>query len=428
MLGPQAGALEPGVTETVGLGRAVPDTIVLHTSVPDTTVLEPAVPDEVMLEPLVPEPVVETGAAAVPDYLCQHLTSLAASPRISCPGTASLRFPDGRVEADLVLLRAVSGLLRGCGGEASATILLPGGVSAGRHILSLLYTGRVSVAGHRDRLDLAELVQLLELEMDIVTDGLEATTETELNYAGTPCQDPALQPTELLPDVNQIIMSNMNQNDNNIVMDQVPADITLKLQNSPPKDRNRKVYICDFHPCVVQKLSFEGISKFKRHTHHVHGAKPLACPENKNGCKFRADDFSKLGNHVQGVHKNIYSENIVCEECHKSFPSQSYLKTHMHRMHRLGLADRGKICPYCGETKLQLNDHIMRAHRSQQFQCEYCPRKFKTSVQRRIHHNVHTGFRPYTCTDCDARFSRLHHRKKHLEKLGHTVSRLESYT
>ena len=114
----------------------------------------------------------------------------------------------------------------------------------------------------------------------------------------------------------------------------------------------------------MDKLIFEGIEKFKRHTHDIHNAKPLACPEAKNGCKFRADDFSKLGNHVQGVHKDIYSENITCEECHKSFPSQSYLKTHMKRMHKQNISDREKICPYCDETKLQLNNHIMRAHKS----------------------------------------------------------------
>jgi len=145
----------------------------------------------------------------------------------------------------------------------------------------------------------------------------------------------------------------------------------------------------------------------------------LACPEVKNGCRFRADDFSKLGNHVQGVHKEVYSENKICEECHKSFPSQSYLRTHMKRMHKQKISDREKICPYCGETKLQLNDHIMRAHKAKQFQCDICPKTFKTSVQKRIHHNVHTGFKPYTCKSCDQKFSRLHHRKTHLEKLGH---------
>ena len=50
---------------------------------------------------------------------------------------------------------------------------------------------------------------------------------------------------------------------------------------------------------------------------------------------------------------------------------------------------------------------------------QFCPKTFKTSVQLRIHNNVHTGFKPYTCKSCDQRFSRLHHRKTHLEKFGH---------
>ena len=53
--------------------------------------------------------------------------------------------------------------------------------------------------------------------------------------------------------------------------------------------------------------------------------------------------------------------------------------------------------------------------------CDLCPKSFKTNVQLRQHRNTHTGFRPYTCASCDLSFSRLHHRKVHLDKLGHVV-------
>ena len=82
---------------------------------------------------------------------------------------------------------------------------------------------------------------------------------------------------------------------------------------------------------------------------------------------------------------------------------------------------RRKICPYCGESKLQLNDHIMRAHKVKKYFCDLCPKSFKTNVQLRQHRNTHTGFRPYTCASCDLSFSRLHHRKVHLDKLGHVA-------
>ena len=355
-----------------------------------------------MLEPTGP---------GVPEYLFVYLGERAAEKKEK---GVVLKFLDGSLSVDLLLLRASSGLFASIPDDCEI-IFVESPVRAGNHILDLLYMGETSVESNQEKLDITELIEMLDLRIDILLEDTSApVAKIETFHIINP-------ETPDASDVNQIMMGNMNQNDTKMILNQSEDIMLSNIQKAQPKDRNKKIYICDFHPCVLEKLSFEGISKFKRHTHSVHSAKPLACPENKNGCTFRADDFSKLGNHVQGVHKDLYSENIVCEECHKAFPSQSYLKTHMQRMHKVGASERGKICPFCGEKKLQLNDHIMRAHKTQHFQCQYCPKKFKTSVQRRLHHNVHTGFKPYTCLNCDARFSRLHHRKSHLEKLGHTA-------
>ena len=355
-----------------------------------------------MLEPTGP---------GVPEYLFVYLGERAAEKKEK---GVVLKFLDGSLSVDLLLLRASSGLFASIPDDCEI-IFVESPVRAGNHILDLLYMGETSVDSNQEKLDITELIEMLDLRIDILLEDTSApVAKIETFHIINP-------ETPDASDVNQIMMGNMNQNDTKMILNQSEDIMLSNIQKAQPKDRNKKIYICDFHPCVLEKLSFEGISKFKRHTHSVHSAKPLACPENKNGCTFRADDFSKLGNHVQGVHKDLYSENIVCEECHKAFPSQSYLKTHMQRMHKVGASERGKICPFCGEKKLQLNDHIMRAHKTQHFQCQYCPKKFKTSVQRRLHHNVHTGFKPYTCLNCDARFSRLHHRKSHLEKLGHTA-------
>ena len=355
-----------------------------------------------MLEPTGP---------GVPEYLFVYLGERAAEKKEK---GVVLKFLDGSLSVDLLLLRASSGLFASIPDDCEI-IFVESPVRAGNHILDLLYMGETSVDSNQEKLDITELIEMLDLRIDILLEDTSAPVgKIETFHIINP-------ETPDASDVNQIMMGNMNQNDTKMILHQSEDIMLSNIQKAQPKDRNKKIYICDFHPCVLEKLSFEGISKFKRHTHGMHSAKPLACPENKNGCTFRADDFSKLGNHVQGVHKDMYSENIVCEECHKAFPSQSYLKTHMQRMHKVGAAERGKICPFCGEKKLQLNDHIMRAHKTQHFQCQYCPKKFKTSVQRRIHHNVHTGFKPYTCLNCDSRFSRLHHRKSHLEKVGHTA-------
>ena len=347
----------------------------------------------------------------IPEFLFSHLKEAAGTKNKD----VTLQFQDGSLSADLILFRATSSLIRSIDSDFK-TIVIESSVRSGQCLLDLIYTGETFFKTDQDKLEITELIDMFVLNVNFLIENKEVVCEKTCEFETSLIVN---EKTEV-QEVNQIIMSNMNQNKSNIVVTQ-HKEVLDKVKKIAPKDKNKKVYYCDFHPCVLENISFEGISKFKRHTHNVHTSKPLACPENKNGCTFRADDYSKLGNHLQGVHKDKYSLNIVCEECHKAFPSQSYLKTHMQRMHRAGRSDRGKICPYCGETKLQLNDHIMRAHRTQHFQCQYCPKKFKTSVQMRIHNNVHTGFRPYTCLNCDARFSRLHHRKTHLEKHGHTA-------
>eukprot|EP00092_Neocalanus_flemingeri_P014012 GFUD01015115.1.p1 GENE.GFUD01015115.1~~GFUD01015115.1.p1 ORF type:complete len:447 (-),score=74.64 GFUD01015115.1:166-1506(-) len=367
---------------------------------------------------------VDISKSEPPDFLSQHLAE-----SIDDPKEFTIQFIDGSVQVDMVVMCAISNV-RSVFVDHDQ-VIVESCLETGKHLVNIIYTGETLVNNEEEVIEIQNLINMLCINIKlqfqernkIQVDNFEPCTK-ETNF--TVILDDNMSDIENMPDMNSIIMSNMNQNENNIVINHANIGNETMLESKTNskqvrtlKEKNKKLYACDFHPCIMKKMVFEGISKFKRHTHDIHNEKPLACPEAKNGCKFRADDFSKLGNHVQGVHKDKYSENIICEECHKSFPSQSYLKTHMKRMHKQNVSDREKICPYCGETKLQLNDHIMRAHKAKQFHCTICPKTFKTSVQKRIHHNVHTGFKPYTCKSCDQRFSRLHHRKTHLEKLGH---------
>ena len=354
-----------------------------------------------------------------PDFLPRYLTN-----SINSSKDLTIKLTNGSLEVDKIVLCALSHYSSIY--DEHDQIIVESSLESGVHLKNLIYTGLTHIRDKEEGRNTQSLLKMLGINIDIE---LVEKSQSVMNHFVKSDFEVAVVNTmslmDSIPDINSIIMANMNQNENNVAVTQAHSgnsilETKLKTKEGTKiKEKNKKIFVCDFHPCIMDKLMFEGISKFKRHTHKVHNAKPLACPEAKNGCKFRADDFSKLGNHVQGVHKNIYSENITCEECHKTFPSQSYLKTHMKRMHKQNISEREKICPYCGETKLQLNDHIMRAHKSRQFRCEICPKTFKTSVQLRIHKNVHTGFKPYTCKSCDQRFSRLHHRKTHLEKFGH---------
>ena len=335
--------------------------------------------------------------------ICSHLLADAGTRDCHSDGdTLVMVFEDGCLEINKVVLCAVSGLrhiLQDCD-----KILLESSMSSGQHFLDLLTTGVTPRTDQPSVNQVETLLQMLDVKIDVLVENysLELPDLTELSSINI-----------VLPPVDNFIVADETEDDN--VNNAQPPEVTnIKLRKE-----NRRIFKCDIHPCSEGDAEFAGLAVFRKHTTQVHKMKPLPCPQSSSGCKFRADDVTKLNNHIFGVHKNIYSDNICCDICHKTFPSTNYLRSHVKRMHNTEQSQRKKICPFCGESKLQLNDHIMRVHKVRKYFCDLCPKSFKTNVQRRIHRNVHTGFKPYTCATCDQTFSRLHHRKVHLEKYSH---------
>ena len=325
------------------------------------------------------------------EFLCDFITS-------SCDDSDSsnediiLVLDDGQIKINKLLLLAVSE----CRGdlEDCDTIIIESSLHIGQLVQELLLKGRTSIINQEKAEEVQKLLKLLNISIDFVVDNVTVT----------------------MPELSEL---------SNIVLpEEDPRTFTEEQHESKviPKSRRNRIFECDIcYSSTGNKFQFDSLTSLRRHTMELHKAKPLMCPEASKGCKFRADDVTKLSNHVHGVHKNVYSENISCSICLKTFPSVSYLNTHIKRMHKVKKSQREKCCPFCGETKLQLNDHIMRVHKVRKYFCDFCPKSFKTNVQRRIHHNVHTGFKPYTCASCSLSFARLHHRKIHLEKFGHTA-------
>lgn len=344
----------------------------------------------------------------------------------------TLIFEDGALEVDKILLLALSNIRHDL---AECDLLITESrLEVGHHVVSLLTTGQTEVVGTEMKDDIEFLLSALQIDINLylVNTSIDITVTQDFEILDSITNIETIESTIREVDIGWIetvetIETNICDigdftdteptNTNIIITAAIEAE---KQEDSPPskKKPDKIVYQCDISPC---NLIFEGITQFRKHTNDVHNVRPLACPEKNKGCKFRADDQGKMETHMRGVHKDLYSENVTCEFCSRAFASKSYLKSHIRRMHRQRPAEREKVCPYCGESKLQLNDHIMRAHKQKRFFCDLCPKSFKTSVQRRIHRNVHTGFRPYTCQTCNQTFARLHHRKIHLEKSGHTA-------
>ena len=331
----------------------------------------------------------------------------------------SLVFEDGNLQVDKIILLATSDLRQTI--ADCDEIIIESKLEVGEHLLRLLTTGETNITGTRRKNEIEVLLKALQINIDIfvLTDIVDNECQ---DFGGILETYETMETVETIEtietDICELEVGDIGDLTNIIIAAAAEAEGHTEDSLSTAKKKTDKVmFQCDLDQCG---LMFEGISQFKKHTNEVHNARPLACPEKANGCSFRADDHGKLENHTRGVHKDLYSEHLTCEFCQRVFASKSYLKSHIRRMHKLGQSEREKVCPYCGESKLQLNDHIMRAHKEKRFFCDLCPKSFRTSVQRRIHRNVHTGFRPYTCHSCDKSFARLHHRKIHLERTGHT--------
>ena len=344
----------------------------------------------------------------------------------------TLIFEDGSLRMAKIILLAVSGI-RDALAECDQ-LMIESKLVVGQHLLSLLTTGQADGVSSWMRNEIQFLLEQLQIDMNF-NSGQNDINQDFATQDFTILDSIAIESIENIENIETIdrvqtetIETNIcdigNFSDteltNIIITAAFESEEKSPVNSSLSKKKPEKIsYQCDVTPSCREV--FEGITQFRKHTLEVHNVRPLACPERVNGCKFRADDQGKLETHTRGVHKDLYSENVTCDLCSRVFDSKSYLKSHIRRMHRQVPAQREKVCPYCGESKRQLNDHIMRAHKQKRFFCDICPKSFKTSVQRRIHRNVHTGFRPYTCQTCDLTFARLHHRKIHLEKSGHTA-------
>ena len=313
--------------------------------------------------------------------------------------TIQLLFEDGSLAMPRVLLCAFSSLgdeFEDSDGVSCCEVSL----ASGLHLLDLMLRGQTGIMTSEAMESLQQLLVMLAFRPVLETVCLNNNLAR-----GSPVMEAELITTNLPDGIMKL--------DETINVKAVPR-ITQKKKTKESKT----LYYCDYVPCTFQNVPFTGLSSLRKHTTSAHNMKPLPCPE--AGCQFRADDVTKLRHHMSGVHRGQYSDTVTCHICHKTFPSVHYLKTHVRRMHQTEETQRAKVCPHCGESKIQLADHIKRAHTIKKYFCDLCPKSFKTNVQRRIHQNVHTGFKPYTCATCDQRFARLHHRKIHLEKHNHS--------
>lgn len=151
---------------------------------------------------------------------------------------------------------------------------------------------------------------------------------------------------------------------------------------------------------------------------HEEETRDLA-PEETFICEVCGKEFIKVAS--LNMHRRTHEERLP-DECPVCGQTTMDLKDHIKRHHKLGR----RACPACGAEVLDLRSH-MRMHQERQCKCEVCGKAFKTAADLKRHASVHTGER-VKCLFCDHQAthkenSRMHMRKKHPREYEERIRR-----
>ncbi|XP_045525767.1 zinc finger protein 2 homolog [Pieris brassicae] len=166
--------------------------------------------------------------------------------------------------------------------------------------------------------------------------------------------------------------------------------------------------------CGVEFASKEAV---KRHLEHsTNGECANLCSCVKCGESFETEEL--LDKHM----KEHPEEGNTCLECNKKFANERSFSIHVERVH-LGIkmkqtpkrvtrerrlcAARSCVCEICGKSCTNNTSLVahQRIHSGEKpFHCSECPKKFSVYQRLQIHLRTHTGECPYPCTQCPKAF------------------------
>ena len=109
------------------------------------------------------------------------------------------------------------------------------------------------------------------------------------------------------------------------------------------------------------------------------------------------------------AHQRMHDGTVfACELCEKRFYQKSTLEEH-RIAHTFA---KSYACDVDGCRKKFIAKSVMQQHKRtvhetvRENACEQCDRRFGTKINLATHRRMHTGERPYACTECAMRFSR----------------------
>lgn len=152
-------------------------------------------------------------------------------------------------------------------------------------------------------------------------------------------------------------------------------------------------------------------------------------------------------NHLLTNHEKTHAEEkrICCQTCKKVFVNNKQLESHMTTAH----SEKSLQCPHCDKyclsktqltnhrrthleklhmctfencgrtfiTKMAMGSHFRQKHAvGQPVKCSYCDMTFKSKNTLKTHEYVHTGVKPFKCTECSYSARQNHRLTAHIKQ------------
>ncbi|CAH1787569.1 unnamed protein product [Owenia fusiformis] len=113
------------------------------------------------------------------------------------------------------------------------------------------------------------------------------------------------------------------------------------------------------------------------------------------------------------VSVHLGTKNHLCKGCNRRFWYQESLNRHLLD------CSQNSECQFCDKifkTRNELNIHHKLVHfHEMMFSCSECDKVFNSRALMLRHMSTHSGVRPYACTLCDKRFTRQEHVRRHFQ-------------